>query len=260
VPLEQLRRLYRPEGERASDAVLAALSADPRAGARELAAAILRRRERAAREDQRLEALFHTERELSLRGRRRIAGVDEAGMGPLAGPVVAAAVVLPPGARLPGLRDSKQLSPRARERLDRAIREIAAGVSVGWSLPEEIDRVNIYQAGLLAMRRAVESLDPPPDCLLVDARTVPAVRLSQQAIVGGDARIASIAAASIVAKVYRDAWMCDLGRRYPGYGFDQHKGYGTSGHMQALSERGPTPWHRRSFEPVRSAVRLQAEA
>jgi len=260
VPLEQLRRRFRRDGELPSDSVVAALGADPRAGARQLAATIIRRREREERESRRLEALFRAERELLQRGVQRIAGVDEVGMGPLAGPVVAAAVVLPPAARLPGLRDSKQLSARSRERLDRLIRGLATGISLGWSLPEEIDRVNIYQAGLLAMRRAVEGLDPAPDCLLVDARTVPAVGLSQQAIVGGDSRVASIAAASIVAKVYRDAWMRDLDRRYPGYGFEQHKGYGTSEHLLALSERGPTPWHRRSFAPVRSAARPQAEA
>ena len=188
--------------------------------------------------------------DLRAAGCRLVAGVDEVGMGPLAGPVVAGAVVLPDEVDLPGLDDSKKLSRVTRERLDVAIREQALAVAVAEVSPEEVDRLNVYHAGLTAMRRAVEALDARPDHLLVDARTIPGIGVPQTGIVGGDALDASIAAASVVAKVYRDATMQRLDTQHPGYGFARHKGYPTAQHLLALKRLGPSPVHRRSFAPV----------
>ncbi len=183
-----------------------------------------------------------------------MAGVDEVGVGPLAGPVVAAAVILPENVALPGLDDSKKLTRKARETLDVAIRAQALAVGIGAAEVAEIDRVNILQATLQAMRRAVAALGAVPDHVLVDARTIPGVRSAQTAIVGGDALDGSIAAASIVAKVYRDALMQQYDSLHPGYGLCRHKGYGTAEHLQALRDLGPSPIHRHSFEPVRAAA------
>ena len=226
---------------------------DPRKGAQQLVRVLGRRLEALAREKRRLEGLFAYRQELFLRGVRRVAGIDEVGVGPLAGPVVAAAVVLPARVDLPGLDDSKKLSRVARERLDLEIREQAEAIGIGQADPIEIDRVNILQATLRAMRRAVEALRSAPDHLLVDARTIPGVAVEQTALVGGDARDGSIAAASIVAKVYRDSLMRRFDEEHPGYGFDRHAGYGTAQHMAALRRLGPSPIHRRSFAPVARA-------
>jgi ribonuclease HII len=254
VPLAELRRRFAPGAERPTRSVLDALRADSRAGARTLGQALERRRVWAARESRRLAELWRLERAARAEGAERIAGVDEVGVGPLAGPLVAAAVVLPPHARLVGLDDSKRLSRRARELLDAEIRALALGVSLGWAAPDEIDRLNVYRAGLVAMRRAVEGLPFQPDALFVDARTIPDLPLRQTAIAGGDARVACVAAASIVAKVYRDAWMRDLDRRHPGYGFARNAAYGTAEHLEALSKLGPCAAHRFSCAPVREAV------
>jgi ribonuclease HII len=253
-PLSELRRRFARPGASASRAEIEALSSDPRAGARALAGALERRRERHARESRRLTRLSRAEQEARLAGAECIAGVDEVGVGPLAGPVVAAAVTLPADSRLVGLNDSKRLSAKQRERLDAEIREVATALAIAWATHEEIDRINVYQAGLLAMRRAVLALEAPPDAVFVDARSIPGLALPQHPVKGGDARVACVAAASIVAKVYRDAWMRDLGRRHPGYGFEHNAGYGTSQHLAALRERGPTPVHRFSFAPVREAA------
>lgn len=183
-----------------------------------------------------------------------IAGVDEAGRGPLAGPVVAAAVVLDPRRPIEGLRDSKQLSARARERLAVLIRERAFAWSLGRAAAEDIDRLNILQATLLAMARAVEALPTGARHVLVDGPHCPRLACSVEAVIGGDRRVAAISAASILAKVSRDAEMIDLDRRYPQYGFGRHKGYPTSEHREALRRHGPCPCHRRSFAPVRAAL------
>jgi ribonuclease HII len=256
VALAELRARYATGGEPATPAVLRALREDGREGARELADALTGRARRERAERGRLSELYALERALASRGHLRVAGVDEVGMGPLAGPVVAAAVILPAGAWLPGLDDSKRLSRSARERLAREIERVAIDRAIGSAAPDEIDRVNIYQAGLLAMRRAVLALGAPADALLVDARRVPGIACHQQSVVGGDSRVAAIAAASIIAKVHRDAHMAELDRHHPGYGFARHAGYGTPEHLEALAALGPSPIHRRSFEPVRaSAVR-----
>lgn len=196
-------------------------------------------------------AAFHVERLLWQLGRQRVAGLDEVGMGPLAGPVVAAAVVFAPATGLDGLADSKVLTRRARERLSARILAEAHAVGVGVVEPAEVDRLNVYRAGHEAMRRALAALAPlAPDYLLIDGREVPRLAIPQSAYPKGDAFVASIAAASIVAKVRRDEIMCDLGRRYPAYGFERHMGYGTAAHLAALRRHGPSPVHRRSFAPV----------
>ena len=179
----------------------------------------------------------------------RTAGCDEVGRGPLAGDVVAAAVILGPS--IPeGLNDSKKLTVRKRERLFDEIKASALAWSIGRASVEEIDRLNILNASLLAMRRAVESLLPPPDHVLVDGNKLPAWQFSAEAIVGGDGSIACISAASVLAKVTRDREMLELDEKYPGYGLTKHKGYPTAHHLDALARLGVTPIHRRSFGPV----------
>ncbi|MEP7206912.1 MAG: ribonuclease HII [Casimicrobiaceae bacterium] len=179
-----------------------------------------------------------------------IVGVDEAGRGPLAGPVVAGAVVLDPGRRIKGLRDSKILAASARERLADLIRRHAIAWSVGVAEVDEIDRINILQATMLAMRRAVEALGIEPNEALVDGDRCPALSCPAYPIVKGDRDVAVIAAASIIAKTTRDAMLVVLDARFPGYGFADNKGYGTPDHIAALNRNGPCPAHRRSFAPV----------
>lgn len=183
--------------------------------------------------------------------RLMIAGVDEVGRGPLAGPVVAAAVILDPERPIDGLADSKKLTEKRRERLAGLIREQALCWALGRAEVEEIDRLNILHASLLAMRRAVESLALAPGHVLVDGNRCPELSCSVEAVVGGDATVASISAASILAKVTRDREMVELDARYPGYGLAGHKGYPTKAHLQALQTLGVTPIHRTSFGPVR---------
>jgi ribonuclease HII len=257
--LDELHRRHVVEGRPLPRALEVALRADSRAGARRLLAAVERRRRDNRAEGQRLRTMLRFETGLWQQGYARIAGVDEAGMSPLAGPVVAAAVILPPGARLPGVDDSKKLSAAQREQLVIEIEGTALAFGVGRAEPEEIDRINIYRAGLLAMRRAVEGLAPGPDYLLIDARSLKELGLPQQGIIRGDQQSLSIAAASIVAKTRRDAWMCELDARYPGYGLAQHKGYPVAQHLRALSALGVTPIHRRSFAPVKQALGLVPE-
>lgn len=187
-----------------------------------------------------------------------MAGVDEAGRGPLAGPVVAAAVMLDPDAPIDGLRDSKQLTARTRERLAGEIRERALAWSLGWADAGDIDRINILQATLLAMARAVDGLPTCPHRVLVDGLHCPELPCSVEAVVGGDKRFAAISAASILAKVTRDAEMVELDRRYPEYGFKRHKGYPTREHREALRRYGPCPVHRRTFAPVRAAIEVNS--
>lgn len=180
----------------------------------------------------------------------RIAGVDEAGRGPLAGPVVAAAVLLDPQRPIAGLADSKKISPKRREQLFGVICDRALGYAIAEASVEEIDELNILQATLLAMRRAVMALAPVPRAVLVDGNRLPVLDVPAQAVVGGDARVAQISAASILAKVHRDRWCLEADQRWPSYGFAAHKGYGTPAHMAALQRHGPCPLHRRSFAPV----------
>lgn len=184
-----------------------------------------------------------------------IAGVDEAGRGPLAGPVVAAAVILDELAPIKGLKDSKQLTARARERLYDEIRAKALCCCIAQASVEEIDALNILQATLLAMRRAVNGLRLRPHRVLVDGNQLPPLPMPALAIVKGDAKVKAISAASIVAKVHRDRLCLELHARHPQYGFDGHKGYPTPAHLAALREHGASPEHRRSFAPVRAVLR-----
>jgi ribonuclease HII len=199
---------------------------------------------------------LNEERMLWQRGLTAVAGVDEVGMGPLAGPVVAAAVILPPDFTdevcLPttfpqGVRDSKTLTLKARERLDLEIRNVAVGIGIGVVEVEEIDRINIYQAGMKAMHLALAQLSEPPDHVLVDGRLLKDLFCPQTTFIKGDRDVYSIAAASIIAKVYRDRVMDSLDMQYPGYGFARHRGYGTPAHREAIRRLGPSQVHRRSF-------------
>lgn len=186
---------------------------------------------------------------------RLVAGVDEAGRGPLAGPVVAAAVVLPKGCVIEGLKDSKRLKAPERRRLAEIVKNRALSWRVQSARVEEIDTLNILNATMLAMRRAVNGLLLLPSKVKVDGNRAPALRCEVETIIGGDNREASICAASIMAKVYRDALMVRMDKLYPGYGFAQHKGYGTRGHLEALRERGATVLHRKTFLPVQQVLR-----
>ncbi|HEX9019767.1 MAG TPA: ribonuclease HII [Nitrospirota bacterium] len=190
------------------------------------------------------------ERSARASGFTSIAGVDEAGRGPLAGPVVAAAVVLPEGLLIPGLTDSKQVPEEERERLFEVVRSQAVCYGIGIANERTIDDVNILQATLIAMERALQQLSPQPDYLLLDAVTLPRVPLPQKPLIHGDCRSHSIAAASILAKVTRDRLMLELHERFPQYHFHKHKGYGTKEHLSLLRKHGPCEAHRKSFQPV----------
>ena len=256
-PVTELKALFLDRAVAVPRGLLKALDCDSRRGARELARKIRARRQKNRAEAQRLRKLLQYEAELWVQGIEFIAGVDEAGMAPLAGPVVAAAVILPQNYKLRGLTDSKKiLDVGKREEMAAQIKRDALCWSVGRAEVEEIDRLNIYHAGLLAMRRAVEGLMIKPDFALVDARRIPECRCPQRGIIHGDLLSASIAAASIIAKTTRDAHMAELDLEYPGYGLASHKGYPTPAHYRALNELGVLPIHRRSFAPVRRALGL----
>ncbi len=200
-------------------------------------------------------AHFHRETKAIAEGLWPLAGVDEVGRGPLAGPVVAAAVILDPQAVPEGLDDSKNLTPARRDELFALIAESALAIGIASATAAEIDTINIRQATLLAMRRAVAALALPPAFVLVDGNDPPTLACPAESVIGGDAQIASIAAASIVAKVTRDAMMARLCARYPAYGFSLHAGYGTPRHRAALQAHGPCPEHRYSFAPVKGVWR-----
>lgn len=201
-------------------------------------------------------APYHFESAAWRRGISRLAGVDEAGRGPLAGPVVAAAVVLAPGARIAGVDDSKRLPPEERQRLFDLIQERAVGVGVGIVDHLTIDRINILQATRLAMGQALGALGMEPELVLTDFVTVPGLRCPQRNLVEGDRRSASVAAASIIAKVTRDRIMEEADRKYPMYGFGRHKGYGTPEHRIALEQHGPCALHRRTFAGIWNQLAL----
>ena len=237
--------------------LLEALEVDRRQGAHQLARRIRERYRENRAEGQRLHYLLRFEIELWSSGYGLVAGVDEAGMAPLAGPVVAGAVILPQNYKLRGLNDSKKiLDPEKRDELAVQIKQDAVCWSVGIAEVEEIDKVNIYHAGLLAMQRAVQGLTCRPDFILVDARKIPNCETPQRGIIRGDALSASIAAASIIAKTTRDAHMLELDQVYSGYGLATHKGYPTPEHCRLLKLLGALPIHRRSFARVREALGL----
>lgn len=239
--------------------LLERLEEDPRHAAQELARKIREKRRKERAEGQRLRHLLKFERELWTAGVLHVAGVDEAGMAPLAGPVIAAAAILPKEWTLRGLDDSKKiLDEEKRETFAVEIKANALAWAIGRAEVEEIDSLNIYHAGLLAMRRAVEGLQLPPEHLLVDARKVPGVPMPQQGIIHGDALSLSIAAASVLAKTTRDALMRVHDAEYPGYGFASHKGYPTPAHFKAIKTLGICPIHRKSFGIVKQMVRTAA--
>ena len=255
--IPELKALFVDRVRPVPKGLVEALETDPRHGAQQLAKRIRARWRNNRSEGQRLHSLLRFEIELWAEGYSFVAGVDEAGMAPLAGPVVAGAVILPRNYKLRGLNDSKKiLDAETREELANQIKQDAVCWSYGFAEVEEIDRLNIYHAGLLAMQRAFQGLTCVPDFVLVDARRIPNCSTPQRGIIRGDALSASIAAASIIAKTTRDAHMLDLDRTYTGYGFASHKGYPTPEHCRALKELGALPIHRRSFARVREVLGL----
>ena len=256
LSLKDIQERYAFPGAVVSPQLLRRLRRDPRAGARKLHQLLQRRLEDQNNESRRIGAMLHFERVLWKTGITHIAGVDEVGIGPLAGPVVAAAVVFPPQTSIAGIHDSKLLDPPTRERLDVEIRGTASGIGIGVVEIEEIDRINIYHAGLRAMQLAIAALPVPPQHILVDSRTIPDLQTPQNSFDKGDGINFSIAAASIVAKVYRDRLMTEMEAVYPGYGFAEHKGYATPIHQAAIRKLGPCDIHRKSFDYIRELCGL----
>ena len=251
LSLKEIHDKYSLPGAVASAQILRGLQRDPRTGARKLYKLLSKRSEEQATERKRLDAMLHFERVLWKAGIVHIAGVDEVGVGPLAGPVVAAAVIFPPNTEIDSVDDSKALDEETRQTLDVAIRGKAAAIGIGLVDVDEIDRLNIYHAGIRAMQLALSSLPIAPQHVLVDSRTIPGLSQPQNSFDKGDGINFSIAAASIVAKVYRDRLMTEMDAAYPGYGFASHKGYATPEHQQAIRQLGPCEIHRRSFDYIR---------
>lgn len=237
--------------QRLDDPLLAELEQDSRSGV--IQAIVKRKRDIQKRidEDERLEGMMAYEKECYARGMKLIAGVDEVGRGPLAGPVVAASVILPKACKIPGLNDSKKIPKSKHKEIYEAVLQNAIAIGIGIKDNHVIDQVNIYEATKLAMMEAIGQLDPQPQHLLIDAMKLD-LPISQTSIIKGDANSLSIAAASIVAKVTRDQMMGEFDREYPGYDFAQNAGYGTAKHLAGLDKLGVTPIHRRSFEPIKS--------
>ena len=233
------------------DPLLAELEQDSRSGVIQAIAKRKRDIQKRIDEDERLEGMLTYEKECYARGMELIAGVDEVGRGPLAGPVVAAAVILPKACKIPGLNDSKKIPKSKHKEIYEAVLQNAIAIGIGVKDNQVIDQVNIYEATKLAMMEAIGQLDPQPQHLLIDAMKLD-LPIPQTSIIKGDANSLSIAAASIVAKVTRDQMMEEFDQKYPGYDFAQNAGYGTAKHLAVLDKLGVTPIHRRSFEPVKS--------
>ena len=247
LSVAEIRRHFLDQKDSDPPGLLARLQKDPREGVRKIYHHLRNRREKENAERRRIESMLNLERVLWKSGIRHIAGADEVGVGPLAGPVVAAAVIFPPGVFISRVDDSKRLSPRVRREVAQTIRQRALGIGVGLAEVAEIDELNVYHAGLLAMRRAVESLPLRPEHLLVDARNIPGLSMPQNKFSKGDGLSFSIASASIVAKTYRDQLMVELGQTYPQYGLDRNKGYCTREHQEAIRRHGPCAIHRKSY-------------
>ncbi|MBS2022973.1 MAG: ribonuclease HII [Deltaproteobacteria bacterium] len=250
LSISELRERFEERGEELPRGGLKLLEDDARAGVRDLAARLQKKKDALKAEERRLDKLSKFEQELWDQGVELVGGVDEVGMAPLAGPVITAAVILPKGTRIPGVNDSKQLTPEEREELAPQIQKLAVAWAIGRAEVHEIDSINIYQAGLLALRRAVLALTPQPQHLLVDARKLQGLTMPQQAIIKGDAKSITIGAASIVAKVHRDKLMSELDAKFPGYNLTANKGYPTPDHLEALERLGACELHRKSFGPV----------
>ena len=234
-----------------NDPLFSELEKDDRSGVIQAVAKRKREIQKRIDEEERLEGMLAYEKECYARGIELIAGVDEVGRGPLAGPVVAAAVILPKGSKIPGLNDSKKIPKSKHKEIYEAVLQEAIAIGIGVKDNQVIDQVNIYEATKLAMIEAIGQLNPQPQHLLIDAMKLD-LPISQTSIIKGDANSLSIAAASIVAKVTRDQMVEEFDRKYPGYDFAQNAGYGTAKHLAGLQELGVTPIHRRSFEPVKS--------
>ena len=237
--------------QRLDDPLLTELEQDSRSGVIQAIAKRKREIQKRLDEDERLEGMLAYEKECYARGMELIAGVDEVGRGPLAGPVVAAAVILPKACKIPGLNDSKKIPKSKHKEIYEAVLQNAIAIGIGIKDNHVIDQVNIYEATKLAMMEAIGQLEPQPQHLLIDAMKLD-LPIPQTSIIKGDANSLSIAAASIVAKVTRDQMMEEFDREYPGYDFAQNAGYGTANHLDGLHQLGVTPIHRRSFEPVKS--------
>ena len=240
-------------GDRVTENILKELMNDPRKGVQHLVASYIKHMNRESAERLRVEDMYEPESSFYKKGMTLVAGIDEVGRGPLAGPVTVAAVILKPHTFFAGINDSKKVSPKKREELAEEIHKKALAVSIVCVPAEEIDALNIYQATMEAMYRAVSCLKTAPEAVIVDAMPLH-FGIPSLSLVHGDARSASVAAASIVAKVYRDHLMEEYDKEYPGYGFAQNKGYGTADHMEAIRRLGITPIHRKSFEPVKSMI------
>lgn len=256
MSLKKLQCLIADGGADMFAEVIEVLKGDPRGGAQKLVRYCQGRLQELHKEQERVGRMFSYERQLWAMGYRLVAGIDEVGRGPLAGPVVAAAVILPGELFFPGIEESKRLSGKRRQEVYDQIREKAVSVGIGMVHPDGIDEANVVLATYKAMVKAVADLAEAPDYLLVDSLHVPNVTQLQAAIAGGDGQSCSIAAASIVAKVTRDQYMIDMDRLYPQYGFANHKGYGTLEHREALEKYGPCPIHRKAFGSVREIVPL----
>ena len=237
--------------QRLDDPLLTELEQDGRSGVIQAIAKRKKEIQKRLDEDERLEGMLAYEKECYARGMELIAGVDEVGRGPLAGPVVAAAVILPKACKIPGLNDSKKIPKSKHKEIYEAVLQNAVAIGIGIKDNQVIDQVNIYEATKLAMMEAIGQLEPQPQHLLIDAMKLD-LPIPQTSIIKGDANSLSIAAASIVAKVTRDQMMEEFDREYPGYDFAQNAGYGTANHLAGLHKLGVTPIHRRSFEPVKS--------
>lgn len=256
MSLKRLQQLIHERGPAVYDEVVSALGSDPRGGAQKLVRYCHTRMAEWQREQERIGRMFSYERQLWAMGYKLVAGLDEVGRGPLAGPVVAVAVILPGEAVIPGLDDPKRLSGKRRQEVYDQIRSQALSIGVGMVHPEGIDEANVMMATYKAMVKAVNDLPIAADYLLIDSLHLPNVTQPQAPIVGGETQSCSIAAASIVAKVLRDEHMIEMNKLYPKYGFANHKGYGTLEHREALERLGPCPIHRKSYEPVRDIVPL----
>ncbi|TXC91976.1 ribonuclease HII [Metabacillus litoralis] len=226
---------------------------DSRKGVQQLVEKWYKNEEVEKRKQQQFYSMLRYEREARTKGYRLLAGIDEVGRGPLAGPVVASAVILKEDCYIPGLTDSKQLTATVREHYFELIKENAEAIGIGIVSPEIIDHINIYEATKLAMTEAIKDLKIDPDYLLLDAMKLD-IPIDQQSIIKGDAKSVSIAASSVIAKVTRDRMMMNLAHEYPQYGFDKHMGYGTKIHLEALKQYGVTEYHRKSFAPVKALL------